>query len=226
MTNEEFSNEFDILINSFADISNTSLLFDEYEKSVFLTQAQETLVLGIYNGSARKDLSFENIEEARRYIDVLVKEHTYNSQDGQPSPNGTIFSLDEKVWFITSETATLGGTDKCVDDKIIEVVPVTQDNFCRTKDNPFKGPNLRRALRLDLEGKVEIVSKYPIKNYTIRYLSKPEPIILTNLDSPLTINGESKYTECKLNSAMHRLILDMAVKFAIASRSIVAKNNV
>lgn len=35
MTNEELSNEFDILINNI----NVGLEFDEYEKSMFLTKA-------------------------------------------------------------------------------------------------------------------------------------------------------------------------------------------
>ena len=46
MTNEEFSNEFDILINNI----NVGLEFDEYEKSVYLTKAQEEVVEGLYTG--------------------------------------------------------------------------------------------------------------------------------------------------------------------------------
>ena len=49
MTNEEFSNEFDALISSNAiakpfGLGNTPLEFDEYEKSMFLTKAQETVI--------------------------------------------------------------------------------------------------------------------------------------------------------------------------------------
>ena len=42
MTNEEFSNEFDVLYNSIT--SNQAPGLDEYEKSVFLTKAQSQLV--------------------------------------------------------------------------------------------------------------------------------------------------------------------------------------
>ena len=44
MTNEEFSNEFDTLVNSNSASLPllTPLGFDEYEKSVFLTKAQES----------------------------------------------------------------------------------------------------------------------------------------------------------------------------------------
>ena len=50
MTTEEFSNEFDVLVQSFSrqnqygDIS-TEIAFNEYEKSVFLTKAQEAIVI-------------------------------------------------------------------------------------------------------------------------------------------------------------------------------------
>ena len=62
--------------------------------------------------------------------------------------------------------------------------------------------------------KVELISKYPIESYTIRYLSKPEPIILDNLPEGLTINGISTPQTCKLSSAIHRAILIRAVSIA------------
>lgn len=65
MTNEEFSNEFDTLINSNSTISlygmELPLEFDEYEKSVFLTKAQEEIVEGLYTGKILGD-SFEDTE--------------------------------------------------------------------------------------------------------------------------------------------------------------------
>nr|DAU83982.1 MAG TPA: hypothetical protein [Crassvirales sp.] len=39
MNTTEFSNEFDVLLSSFT--TGNSIVLDEYEKSVFLTQAQE-----------------------------------------------------------------------------------------------------------------------------------------------------------------------------------------
>ena len=52
MTTEEFSNEFDTLLNSylvtgeFGKVENLSTIkLDEYEKSVFLTRAQEEIII-------------------------------------------------------------------------------------------------------------------------------------------------------------------------------------
>mgnify|MGYP000797790656 CR=1 FL=1 len=65
-----------------------------------------------------------------------------------------------------------------------------------------------------------VVSKYNISRYLVRYLSKPNPIILVALPAHLNINGESKITECDLHPALHRVILDRAVGLAIASKGL------
>ena len=84
MTTEEFSNEFDTLLNShytveeFGKVPNTIEL-DEYEKSVFLTKAQEEIVIDLYNGKNQFGDSFEKTEEIRRYLSDLIK--TYVTSD-------------------------------------------------------------------------------------------------------------------------------------------------
>ena len=57
MTPQEFSSEFDILYNNI--MSNKAPGLDDYEKSFFLTQAQEILVLTYYNGNNPSNDSFE-----------------------------------------------------------------------------------------------------------------------------------------------------------------------
>ena len=95
------------------------------------------------------------------------------------------------------------------------VKPITQDEYYSISKNPFRGANDRRVLRLLSDNKVELISKYGIESYLIRYLSKPEPIILDNLSTyRVTINGKSEITECKLNPAVHRILLNRAVQLA------------
>lgn len=227
MTTEEFSNEFDTLINSYSSsepfrFSQNPLSFDEYEKSVFLTKAQEELVEGLYTGKTLGD-SFEDTEQLRRYLADLVKTVKLTCE---PATNGlssksvfVTFPEDLKIWFITYESVTLDGDTPCLDGKEIQVVPVTQDEYHRIKGNPFRRPNSRRALRLDInESKVELISEGNIRNYLVRYLSKPEPIILLDLPDGLSINNVKTKTECKLNPGIHRMILDLAVNLAIRSR--------
>lgn len=227
MTNEEFSNEFDILINSNSTIKpfgveSMALEFDEYEKSMFLTKAQEAVIVSLYNGNLIGS-SFEKTEELRRYLSDLVK--TYSTTEEVKGEGLTkdshFFNIPSDTWFITyeavvSQDESLG----CAKGSIMEVVPITQDELHKTKENPFRRPNKRRVLRLDVEGsKVELISAFDISQYQMRYLSKPDPIILIDLPDGLSIDKETKETNCKLNPAIHRVILEMAVSLALKSRA-------
>ena len=73
---------------------------------------------------------------------------------------------------------------------------------------------------MDIKGNViELVSEYNVDKYLIRYIARPNPIILVNLPDGLSINGVSAETECELNPVIHRAILERAVRLAIASRT-------
>lgn len=226
MTNEEFSNEFDNLVNKNIakpfGVDSTPLEFDEYEKSMFLTKAQESVVISLYRGTLTGD-SFEKTEELRRYLNELIKTYTTTNkvENEGLTDNSYFFDIPDDVWFITYESAVsqderLG----CAKGTVMEVVPTAQDDLYKTSRNPFRGPNKRRVLRLDVEGKVvELISKFDIDKYQIRYLAKPEPIILIDLPEDLSINGLTKKTECILNPAIHRVILETAVNLALKSRA-------
>lgn len=233
MTAEEFSNQFDTLLDSFGranfpeeTVGNIAL--DEYEKSVYLTNAQDALVLSYYNGRNSTGESFEETEETRRYLSNLVKTTVLKPIDLRTgiSIDGshTYFTLPNDLWFITHEAATTDSS--CVSFKSIDVYPVTQDDYDKTKRNPFRGANERRALRLDLaDGVVEIISTYHLTEYTVRYLRRPKPIILTDLGE-LTINGESRISDygdnhdaCELHTALHERILEMAVMSALQNKT-------
>lgn len=234
MTTEEFSNEFDTLLNSYSNtekfgITHSTIELDEYEKSVFLTKAQEDVVIDMYNGKNTFGDSFEKTEEIRRYLSSLIKTYTTSTKEiiyKGLSKHSVFFKLPEDLWFITYEAVDLKDDGLgCKSGEDVCVTPVTQDEYHRIRKNPFRGSNERRALRLDLnEEVVEIVSKYNVASYLVRYLSRPNPIILTDLPSDLSINGINKKTECELNPAIHRSILEKAVKLAIISKSINAGN--
>lgn len=236
MTNEEFSNGFDILVNSYRRFKDfdkqeslDSIEFDEYEKSVYLTKAQEELVVNFYNGKNPYGDSFESTEEMRRYLDALVKTKVFTMADALRSigvsANSVLFQLPDDLAFITMEQITYDDEKLgCYNGSTADVYPVTQDEYSRVKDNPFRGPTKYKAIRLDSGNKtVELVLKYAIKEYLIKYLSKPEPIILETLPNDLTIEGVSNQTECKLNSVLHHTILERAVQMALQSKGISVK---
>ena len=228
MTCEEFSLEFDLLYNNI--MSNKAPGLSEYEKSLFLTQAQESIVLDIYSGKYGD--SFERTEETKSYLNILIKQKEYIGIDGTDETSiisegdkldtrSVFITLPEDLWFRTGETATIiDNSYKCHSDSLREVtvLPVTQDTFVRTKRSPFRGPNEKRILRLDSTNKqVELISNYEIHSYTIRYLSRPEPIILVQLPQGLTIGGKASPQTCLLNTAIHRAILSKAVLIAKSS---------
>ena len=231
MTCKEFSEEFDILLNSYgiptAFGQANPLLFDEYEKSLFLTKAQEAVVIQLYSGKLLGQ-GFEETEELRMYLEALIKTESIEPTvgDGGLSKNSTFFKLPEDLLFRTYEAAILQDDNSpCINGKRVEVIPVTQDEYHRIKDNPFRGANNRRVLRVDCgEDVVELISEYNISEYQLRYLSKPTPIILLDLPDDLTIDNESKETECSLNPAIHRTILELAVSLAVKSKGIAGKS--
>lgn len=231
MTREEFSNGFDALLNSYSDVARfgeestrQSIALDEYEKSLCLTKAQEEIVTSLYNGKNPYGDSFESTEEMRRYLSNLVAEKylkPITNTSGTPlglTTTSTFFTLPEDLWFITLESVILDN-GKCGGETYIKVYPTKQDEYQNIKDNPFRGANGRRALRLDLsEGNVEIICKYLITRYYIRYIKKVPPIILTDLPDNLTIEGKREASNCILHEALHQKILDRAVQIALQSK--------
>ena len=231
MSTEEFSNGFDILVDSyrrFKDFDDRMLLdtieYSEYEKSVYLTKAQEALVQEVYSGKYTAD-SFERTEEVRRQLDALVQQVSFreNTESNHLSDKfkHNTYNLPNDCWYIVYEQAKFGSdAGECIANSVADVVPVTHDEYQRTINNPFRGPNKRRVLRLDI-GKleVELVSSYNIDTYTIRYIKRPEPIVLCDLEADgLDINGIVSPQTCQLSDLIHQEILSRAVTMALSHR--------
>lgn len=210
MTTQEFHDEFNILYNNV--MSNQAMPLDEYEISIFLTRAQEQLISSIYNPN------FESNELSRRLIANLIKDATPEQDENHESFlsfNSKAYNLPEDMLVLTHEFANIVSDDPCLDNKRIKIVPVTQDQISYILDNPFRTTNERRALRLDLtSNKVEIISKYDI-DYKIRYLRKPKPIILKDLEPEgVSINGQTKQATSELDTSLDLNIITIAVELA------------
>lgn len=213
MTNPEFSIEFDILYNNIS--SNKAPGLNEYEKSVFLTKAQEQIVTELYSGRNTTYSSFEETEELRRYLSSLIVTMgcpPYSGEDKEfirITNNSMLFDIPEDVLFLVKEVVVSSNNE-------IDVCPVSQDELSKILKNPFRGPSNSRALRLDIGTNIiEIIYPNNISSYKVRYIRKPNPIILTDLEDDLSINGISEESECELDSSLHRTILDRAVALAL-----------
>ena len=230
---QEWSLAFDQLYNNIS--SNKAPGLDEYEKSVFLTDAQEAIVIGVYNGSFGKP--FESTEDVANFLAPLVRQADLELSDDAvlnemrvDKINGKIYKLPsdkDEILFRTLELCMLKN-DCDVNGNRAIVVPVTQDEYWRTFNDPFKTCNHHRVLRLifsksesnsgtlDTHKYTELISKIPIMSYTVRYISRPEPIILADdlEERGLTIHGKKDQQTCLLDEAIHQAILSEAVRLA------------
>lgn len=87
---------------------------------------------------------------------------------------------------------------------------------------PYTRPVKRQAWRifnyLSAANKADLVvgPGDAIKKYSIRYVKRPNPIILADLDG-LTIEGKGTPSECELDPILHHEILQRAVELAKAA---------
>ena len=211
-TSEEWSIEFDLLYNNIS--SNQAPGLTEYEKSVFLTQAQEALILDLYKGVTGD--SFEATEEVTRYLSSLVRTQEFNIPNALNSFTGNIkeYRVDitdvSDLWFLTFQSGFINYKDNPRD---VVVVPTKQDLLFKELNNPFKGPNNNRVLSISEDIYITLYSKYPMISYYIKYLKRPNPIVLEGSD--MTINGESEFN-VEIPEILHSQVLLRAVQLAKA----------
>ena len=222
-------------------MSNKAPGLNPYEISCFLTDAQEAVAIGLYNGSFGK--SFESTEDVTTFLAPLVRQ-----AEMVPLLTGVIKIADnsrvyvlpsgaDEILFVTLETCDLVSDCRPAGQIVTNpaiVVPITQDEYWRTVNDPFKRQNERKVLRLrssvsttDADGNLvkqerfELISDKDIEHYTVRYLTRPEPIILEDLKESddadgLTIRGKWRAQTCLLDEALHQAILNEAVRMAKA----------
>ena len=225
MTNQEFSNQFDVLYNNI--MSNQAPGLDEYEKSVFLTKAQNEIVLSYFNPKGNKYLEgFDGNE--RRQIDFsmltqVANETSFSAAKYDPRSAGVkSVNMPEDVLVFINETLTVSRNSSTV---YLSVVPISYVEYSRQMSKPFKRPTHYQAWRLinstntpsthcDLiAGPEDTLTKY-----TARYIKRPTPIVLIDLDEEgLSIDGVDEATECALDPILHEDILQRAVELAKAA---------
>lgn len=211
-TSEEWSVNFDILYNNISSDQAPGLT--EYEKSVFLTQAQEAVILDLYKGTSGD--AFETTEEVTRYLSSLVKINCPDDDDvkvlqaTKEGVNMYAYVLPKDVWFVTYQSGSITIGENTRD---VIVVPSRQDSLYKDLNNPFKGPNKNKVLAISEEGSIILYSKYPISTFYIKYLKRPNPIVLE--DSEMPVNGIEGF-EVEIPESLHNQVLYKAVQLAKA----------
>lgn len=249
MTTQEFSNTFDTLLNSYnsqglfgEQASRGEIILDEYEKSVLLTQAQDIIVKQYFEGggvnggfddSARRQVDFSNLIT----VEELSKE-TSSLPTANYDERSIIFKIPQVLYVLNEKivvSTTVGGVTT---KRQYVVVPINYKEYDRQMSKAYAQPLKKQAWRLFQDSGVsgnstiDLYSEIiPVEGsiatgedpkYKIRYIRRPKPIVLVNLDfttqSDLEIDGVKTVSECELNPIMHMDILNKAVELAYTTR--------
>lgn len=222
MTNPELSNEFDVYYNNIT--SNQAPGLDEYEKSVFLTRGQDDVLKAYFDPRTNKPQQGYDGSEIRQ-IDfsmvTVVKDYTsFTSAIFDPRPNNKSVVLEKDILMLINEQLIVTRDGKT---EYLQVVPVMYDEYRRLMSKPYKRPLKFQAWRLlntsEGSNKSDLIigPNDTLTKYSIRYVKRPRPIILSDLEGNLSIDGQTTAQECELDPILHREILQRAVELAKAS---------
>ena len=228
MTAIEFSDQFDVMYNNI--MSNAAPGLNEYEKSVFLTKAQDEVVKNYFNPKGNKyQEGFDG--SAKRQIDFskLMKSSSISLSTSNTSfdARAKVGTLPADVLVVINEVITLTSGSSPAGTR--QVIPITYEEYTRLMSKPYKEPLKNQAWRL-ITGQTSAATIEVIINnndiakspaYKIRYVRKPNPIVVANLASAVgdgvSVGGVSVMTECELDASIHQEILQRAVELAKAA---------
>lgn len=233
MNNTELSLEFDILFNNIT--SGIAPGINDYEKSVFLTKGQEEIIKNYLNPLGNKYA--EGLDDSKkRFTDFsgLIKTaeiSTLITPSASIDRRAVNFALPTDAFVLLNEV--LQGTDKESNTRDFQIIPISYLEYTRLMSRPYKEPLKGQAWKITTEGSTvahsTIIPNSSITSskYIVRYIKRPNPIILRDLSEIefeegleadfLSINNIRVKTECELNPEIHREILDRAVELAKVS---------
>ena len=240
MTLEEFSELFDVQYNNIT--SNQAPGLNEYEKSVFLTKAQDEIIKNYFTANSKGNNIQQGFDDsAKRQADFSVLMIT--SQINEEDVELTVVTIDDRSHLFTFPEDTFIVINEVIkyNGKSFQVIPLRYDEYTRLMSKPFKRPLKHQAWRLINSGTVEdgaytkcveiiTTPEYDDKDltYTLRYIRRPLPIIVGDIDD-LKINGKDyddvKDTGCELDPILHEDILQRAVELAKVAWTATGQDN-
>lgn len=134
--------------------------------------------------------------------------------------------LPPKMMMAINEVVLVNRNNKSV---TLQVIPLKFEEYTRLMSKPFKRPLKYQAWRLinsDVSNKADIIvgPSDVLTKYTIRYIRRPNPIIVSDLDG-LTIEGIGHTSECELDPILHEEIVQRAVELAKAAWTSTGQDN-
>lgn len=144
-----------------------------------------------------------------------------------PRENTKSITLPPKLMMAINEMAEV---DRGGKKELLQVVPIKFDEYSRLMSKPYKRPLKYQAWRLinsSVSNKADIIvgPNDTLSRYTIRYIRRPNPIIVSDLDE-LSIEGTSHTSQCELDPILHEEILQRAVELAKAAWTSTGQDNI
>jgi hypothetical protein len=226
MTTKEFDLEFDVLYDNVTSGKAPGL--NAYEKSLFLTKAQDQILKNYFNplgnkyqegysDSVKRTVDFSNIMKSVSISGRIGVNTTYK--------NTMIYDQPDDIFLPVSFNL------RNADGKELQVRHVKEDELTRLFSKPYKEPFKGQAYKIDnstttktyeiIVGRAGINDDYILY---VRYIRVPSPIILTDFeeyervlgieDGYLILRGLRTVSECELDPLIHDEILDRAVNLA------------
>ncbi len=225
----EWSVAFDLLWNNI--MSGKAPGLEAYEKSLFLTQAENALIKDYlfsnsnawkegFDDSPRRQSDFRTLIVTKQLEQVEEFDH---SEGFSIERNTLKFKCPSDILSIVNEEFCC---KHCGIPKVMTVLPVSAEEYSRLMLAPYKFPSKGVIWRLISTNGDDGLSSYPIieligklhehthVDYRIRYVRRPKPIILEDLLGDLSIEGETEAMTCELPEHLHDEILQRAVQIA------------
>lgn len=229
MNYQELSDSFDLYFNNIT--SNQAAGLTEWEKSSFLTKAQDEIVKNYFlpqsnpkqagfDDNQKRQIDFSTLTTA---ADITAStnplfDHRANSR-GITLPGDVMMIINEMAIVTRNSTQTVS----------LVVRPIQYEEYSRLMSKPFKRPVKYQAWRLinyNVKNMADLIigPSDELISYSIRYVRQPKPIIVGDLDG-MTINGykfsgqtypsdADETAGCELDPILHEEILQRAVELA------------
>ena len=208
MTAAEFSREFDILYNNIA--SNQAPGLTEYEKSVFLTKAQDEIIKNYFTNKPNGNKYQEGIEDsAKRYSDfsclITVKSIISQQSTANIDSRGKIMQLPDDLMISLNETFETNfnvvnkqnAKVRAISNNNYQVIPITLAEYQRLMSKPSNDPLKRQVWKLmgnsaSGNGSIEIIPHWRDVSYNLTDEDKANQYT-TNGDNPTTYKLKIRY---------------------------------
>lgn len=135
-----------------------------------------------------------------------------------PRKNSISVNIPSDVLMVLNERIIVEGDRNAY----LTCLPIHFNEYNRLMSKPFKRPLKNQAWRIfnhSKSNKADLVvgPNDIISEYTLRYVKRPKPIILIDLEDGLSIDGISTRSQCELDPILHHEILQRAVELAKAT---------